>query len=231
MGGCHAVSPTWKQTTEIQQGKFLFDTTPISSEDVVAFRHEAAHWRLVLALSHCLLSLNIWPAVWSHKHSAVFQSKCGCSVASIVYMLQNPSFYSPVTCLPPTSLSGLVFGWEHHGNLQLHLAGPSHVVGLGSCLCLFDVWSMHRLLCTWEAFMQTKEWPVSWCNAALRHPVLMRGSEANHLPLIHLPFNYNYHLLPCLPPGSKWRPAQLPHRKCHIQADQTSQALARIFHR
>ena len=119
----------------------IFSSTPLrdSFEDVVASRHEAAHRRLVLGLSHCLSSLSIWPAVWPQKCGAIFQSKCGCFVVSIVYVLKNPSFYSLVTCLPPTSLSGLVFGRERPGNLQSHLAGPSHVVGLRSCLRLSDV--------------------------------------------------------------------------------------------
>lgn len=119
----------------------IFSSTPLcdSFEDAVAFRHEAANRRLVLGLSHCLSSLSIWPAVWRWKCGAIFQSKCGCFVVSMVYMLKNPSFYSLVTRPPPTSLSGLVFGQERPGNLQSHLAGPSHVVGLGSCQRLFDV--------------------------------------------------------------------------------------------
>lgn len=159
--GCDAVS--WHESRQQRCEETIFSSTPLcdSPEDIVAFRHEAVNQGLVLALSHCLWSPSIWPVVWSQKWGAIFQSKCNCSVVSIVYVLKNPSFYSLVTWPPPNSLSGLVFGWERPGNLQLHLAGPSRMFCLGSCLCLFDVWPMHRLPLTWDALMQTKEWPVS----------------------------------------------------------------------
>lgn len=113
---------------------------------------------------------------WSQKYDAVFQSKRGCSMVSTVYVLENPGFYSLVTCPPPARRSGLECGQEHPGNLQWHLAGPSHVAGLGSCLCLFDVCPMHRLPPTREASCKQRSDPALGATqekAALRHPVLM----------------------------------------------------------
>lgn len=122
------------------------------------------------------LKLEHLASCWPQKHGPVFQSKGGCSVVPTVYMLENPGFCSLVTCPPPASGSGPTFGQECPGNLQWHLAGPSHVAGLGSCLCLFKVCPICRLLLILQALCKQRSDPpldATQGKAVLRHPVLM----------------------------------------------------------
>lgn len=106
-------------------------------------------------------------------------------------MLESPSFYFLITCPPPTSRSDLVFGPERPGNLRWHLAGPSHVAGLGSCLCMLNSCPMHRLPLTHEAWCkQRSDPPLGEGEGCAQTPC----PDANHPPLIQLPFNCTYHL-------------------------------------
>lgn len=159
-----------------QQGNFLLNTSLWQIWGCRGFSMQDGKSEAGTGFESLPFKLEHLVSCCPRKCNAIFQSKYSCSVVSTVYMLENPGFYFLITCPLPNSCSDLMFGQEHPGNLQWHLAGPSHVPGLGSCLCMFNLCPMHRLPFTHETWSKQRSDPplsASQGKAVLRHPVLM----------------------------------------------------------
>lgn len=221
-------------------GQFFYSTPLCDSfEDVVAFRHEAVNRRLVLGLSHRLSSLSIWPAVW--PQSAVPFSRA--SVVVLWFLLftcsRTPAFILWLrACLPPvfqvSCLTESVLGISS----RILLVPAMWLVWAPACTCLMcdpctgcplpetlsrkqrsdpslGVRYRGRLhsdtLSWWEALMLiTSLWSICL------------STKTTILSLVSLQ---------ALLQMKTCAAARAHDRKCHIQADQKSQALARIFYR
>lgn len=71
----------------------------------MAFRHEAVNQGLVLALSHCLWSLSIWPAVWSQLFVLWFLLfMCSTTPAFILWLPGHLPPVFQVSCLAESVL-------------------------------------------------------------------------------------------------------------------------------